>query len=68
MVERVHAASTRGCAITGIIGVPVGTHTDVLINVATGVPPASTRSAPTMNWPLTQGGVDVLASAQPAMT
>jgi hypothetical protein len=60
-------ASTRGCALTGNIGVPVGTQVELLTIVATGTPPASTRAAPTMNWPLTQGGVEVLASEQPAI-
>ena len=36
-------ASTRVCATTGSIGVPVGTQVDWPVMVATGAPPASTR-------------------------
>src|SRR4051812_41171421 len=68
MMASRQVASARVCATTGIIGVPVGTQSDVPIIVATGAPPARTRTAPTMNCPVTQGGFGVPVSAQPAMT
>src|SRR5918992_4473863 len=61
-----HVASTRGCALIGSIGVPVGMHVEAPIMVASGVPPATTRTAPLSHWPVTQGGVSVPVSAQPA--
>lgn len=50
------------------MGVPVGVQTDWLINVATGAPPARTRTAPTMNCPVTHGGVGVPVSPHAAIT
>ena len=47
---------------------PVGTQTAWLVWVMTGTPPARTRVAPTTHCAVTQGGVDVLASAHPATT
>ena len=41
-------------------------QTDEPAKVATGTPPASTRVAPISHWPVTQGGVGVPVSAQPA--
>ena len=35
--------------------------------VATGTPPASTRTAPVIHWPVTHGGVGVPVSAQPVI-
>lgn len=49
------------------MGVPVGTHTDDPAIVATGVPPARTRTAPAIHCPVTQGGFGVPVRAQPAM-
>src|SRR6186713_698794 len=60
-------ASTRACATTGSIGVPVGVHTDEPIMVTSGAPPASTRTAPLTNWPVTQGGVEVVLRAHAAI-
>lgn len=53
--------------MTGSIGVPVGIQVDWLTSVATGAPPAITRVAPMTNCPVTHGGVDVVASAHPAI-
>ncbi len=36
--------------------------------MATGMPPDVTRVAPTVHWPVAQGGLPLLARAQPAMT
>ena len=58
---------TRVWAITGSIGVPVGTHVDELISVTTGAPPARTRVAPIRNCPVTHGGTVVPVSAQAAI-
>src|SRR5262249_50663312 len=60
-----HVASTRTCAETGSIGVPVGMHVDAPVIVARGTPPASTRTAPLIHWPVTHGGAPVPVSAQP---
>jgi hypothetical protein len=60
-------ASTRVCAMTGIIGVPVGMQTDWLTRVTTGAPPAITRDATITNCPVVQGGVGVPVSRQPAI-
>jgi hypothetical protein len=35
--------------------------------MATGVPPAKTRTAPANHWPVTHGGVPLVLSAQPAI-
>src|SRR3954468_12233163 len=50
------------------MGVPGATHVEVPAIVATGVPPASTRTAPVIHWPVTQGGFGEPVSAQPAIT
>src|SRR6195952_3846898 len=63
----VQVASTRVCAATGSIGLPVGTQVDEPANVASGAPPASTRVAPVSHWPVTHGGLDDPVSAQPAI-
>ena len=62
-----HVASTRGWAITGSIGVPVGMQVEAPSIVASGTPPASTRTAPVSHCPVTHGGADVGLSAQPAI-
>ena len=54
--------------MTGSMGLPVGTQVDDPVMTATGVPPAITRTAPLMNCPVTQGGVDVVASEHAAIT
>ncbi len=59
--------STRGWALTGVIGVPVGMQVDVPVSSASGAPPASTRSAPLVKVPVTQGGVDVPVRAHPVI-
>ena len=41
-----HVATTRGCTTSGSIGVPVGVVTELPVWIATGIPPASTRTAP----------------------
>ena len=43
-------------------------HVDVPAIVATGVPPASTRTAPVIHCPVTHGGFGEPVSAQPAIT
>src|ERR1051326_2574632 len=48
-----HVASTRTWAESGSIGVPDATHVEVPVIVATGTPPASTRTAPVSHWPVT---------------
>jgi hypothetical protein len=63
-----HVAMTRGWVVATSNGWPVGTQTAVLAWVTTGNPPASTRVAPRTHWALTQGGVEVVESAQPATT
>jgi hypothetical protein len=50
-----YVANTRVCAETGSIGVPVGTHTDTPLNIATGCPIDITCTAPTTHCPVTQG-------------
>ena len=61
-----HVASTRVCATTGIIGAPVGMQVEEPAIVATGTPPAITRTAPAIHWPVTQGGDGTEASVHPA--
>jgi hypothetical protein len=43
-------------------------HVDVPAIVATGTPPASTRTAPVIHCPVTHGGFGEPVSAQPAIT
>src|SRR5262245_57601159 len=45
-----HVARTRVWEKTGSIGVPGATHVDEPAIVATGTPPASTRTAPVSHW------------------
>jgi len=61
---------TRVWTTDGIIGVPVGAQTDGLELSRTGTPPASTRTAGVVNWPLTHGPLAAGGGgkAQPAMT
>ncbi len=49
------------------MGVPFGMQVDVPTIVATGTPPASTRTAPVSHWPVTHGGFTVPVSAQPVI-
>jgi hypothetical protein len=63
-VVDVHVTTTRGWAVTGSSGVPVGTHVDEPIMDATGTPPASTRTAPVIHCPVAHGGAEPV-SAQP---
>src|SRR5262249_60878518 len=62
-----HVTSTRGCALTGSSGVPVGTQVEEPVIDATGTPPASTLVAPTSHWPVAHGGLPVPVRAQPAI-
>ena len=55
-VDLCHVANTLGWAVTGSIGVPVGMQVDAPVIVATGTPPASTRTAPLIHCPVTHGG------------
>ena len=65
--RRSHVASTRGCAEMGSIGVPVGMQVEAPAIVATGTPPASTRTAPLIHCPVTHGGAPVPVRAQPVI-
>src|SRR6266852_5892921 len=62
-----YVASTRVCTTSGISGVPVGTQTDRPAIVTTGAPPAITRTAPTTQFAVAQGGLPEPVSAQPAI-
>src|SRR6266853_4035693 len=62
-----YVARTRVCTTSGIRGVPVGTQTDCPAIVTTGAPPAITRTAPTTQCAVAQGGLPEPVSAQPAM-
>jgi hypothetical protein len=66
MLFLVQVASTRVCATMGSIGVPVGMQLDEPAMVASGAPPAITRTAPLSHWPMAQGGLGVPVRAQPA--
>ena len=50
-----------------VYGPPVGTQTALPIAVATGAPPAITRTAPTTHCPVTHGGLPEPLSPHPAI-
>jgi hypothetical protein len=59
-------ATTRICCDTGVKPVPVGTQLATPPTITNGIPSALTLSVPTLQSPVTHGGLGTEVSVHPA--